>query len=669
MLTFVCRSMGLFCLLLGGVICGVAQSGDVPDRDFRFGKVPVEEFALSAPRRDSAAAALKIFDVGHCDFKFSDNRGFTYVFTRHVRYKVFNQQGYDLGNFEIALYRSSSGSAKENVVSMDAATYNLENERIIKSELEKDAKFTERLDKNYTIKKYALPNVREGSIIEFRYTIESDFIFNLRGWAFQGDLPTLWSEYHVKIPEYFQYKLDMRGYWPVSKPIDQQDNVAYVPGLNSRAHYTKYVAQDVPALKDEPFVTTLDDYLTKISFELQGTRFPNEPYQNYTGTWPKIVSALMDDRNFGQYMNKKAHAKSVLEHIPLANHNELSKIRHIHNHLKAHVKWNDDYNLYTDHLTPKTLFEKRVGNSADINLALVSLLKAAGIVAYPVLVSTRENGTHPGYPVISKFNNVVAVAVLDSTMLVLDACDPLLPIGMLSFQNLCHEGFLVDTEKKDGRWISLEAVQGGESSYYYNLDLNADLSLTGNIFEVHKGYSGLSRRNRYRSKSSESEYIKDYQEDRSGLDITSYEIGNLDSLDKALNEKLSVAIEDHVEEAGNLIYFSPLLYERTKENPFKHEERNFPVDFGFPMKENYRIMLKFPENYAVEKLPKSVIYRLPDDNGSFTISYLSEGNNLAVTSVIHLKKGWYSAAEYFELKELFKIITERQAEQIVLKKL
>ncbi len=640
-----------------------------PNRVSKFGEVSADEFVLLASGADSAAAALRIFDVGHCDFNYSQSRGFTYVFRRHVRYKILNKNAYDLANMDIMLYRSSGSSAKEHVLSMNAATYNLENGKIVESKLAKDAKFTEMLDRNYTIKKYALPNVREGSIIEFRYTIESDFIFTLRGWAFQSDIPTLWSEYNVRIPEYFNYKVNVNGYLPVQQPVRKVENVTYVPGVASTAQYVKYTAQDMPALKDEPFVTSLDDYRAKVDFELQGTRFPNQPYENYTGNWAKILNSLMEDKNFGQYIDKKSHSKAILADVQLGDADGLAKIRRIHEYIRNHVKWNDEYSLYTDHLTPKALFEKRSGNSADINLALVGLLKAAGVAVYPVLVSTRENGLHPGYPVITKFNNVVALAVVDSTSLLLDACDQLMPIDMLSFQNLSHQGFLFDTDKVAGQWISLETTVGGESAYHYNLTLDADNTLSGNVIEIHKGYNGLSRRNRYRAKTSEAEYIKDYKEDRAGLDVLGYEIANIDSVDMALTEKLTISIADYVEGAGDLVYFSPLLYERTKENPFKHDERKFPVDFGFSMKETYRITLNFPENYAVEKLPQSIRYKLPDDNGSFGISYLSEGKVLMVASVIELKKNFFSADEYFDLKELFKIITERQAEQIVFKKI
>lgn len=131
---------------------------------------------------------------------------------------------------------------------------------------------------------------------------------------------------------------------------------------------------------------------------------------------------------------------------------------------------------------------------------------------------------------------------------------------------------------------------------------------------------------------------------------------------------MDVEIEDHVEEAGNLVYFSPLLYEQTKENPLKHEERIFPVDFAHPIMENCRVVIMIPDDYEIDKLPKGGIFKLPENVGSFTISYQTEGKALLIKSIVNINKSTYSPEEYFDLKELFAAIVEKQAEKIVLKK-
>ncbi|UZJ64150.1 hypothetical protein OKW96_17445 [Sphingobacterium sp. KU25419] len=103
---------------------------------------------------------------------------------------------------------------------------------------------------------------------------------------------------------------------------------------------------------------------------------------------------------------------------------------------------------------------------------------------------------------------------------------------------------------------------------------------------------------------------------KNGLELHNFKILNLDSLDERFIESMDVEIEDHVEEAGNLVYFSPLLYEQTKENPLKHEERIFPVDFAHPIMENCRVVVIIPDDYEIDKLPKGGIFKLPENVGS-----------------------------------------------------
>jgi L-amino acid N-acyltransferase YncA len=655
-------------MLCVSVVNLFAQNKAAVKREFKFGKIEPADFNIKASGKDSSAAAIKLFDIGNCYFEISPSSGnFIYVFERHIRYKILNKNGYDLANYNIELYRNDNAS-KEDLNYMDAATYNMVDGKMVISKLNKDAKFTEVFNKNQVYKKFTLPNVKEGSIIEFKYKIKSDFIFTLRGWRFQSDIPTLYSEYNVSIPEYLTYKTNMGGYYSISHPLHKTETVTYLPGLSSSAVHDQFSAENVPALKDEPFITTMDDYLPKITFELQGTQFPNQIYKDYNGTWPKIVKGLAEDENFGLFINKNSYAKSVLPGILKGEKDTLASIKLIYNYVKNNIKWNNEYSKYASGSNPKIVFEKKTGSSADINLSLISLLNEAKITAYPVLVSTRDNGIHPGYPIISKFDNVLAVTSVGNKIYFLDAIDKDMPLGMLDYENLNHQAFYMDLKNFSGSWISTETEFTQEKLFSYNLVLDKENKLKGQINQYSKGYAALSLRNKYRKTSNETEFLKNFKKDKTGLELTSYKIDNLDALDELLTESMAVVIEDNVEEAGNLVYFTPLLFEKTKENMFKHEERKFPIDFAHPIKETYRITLNFPDNYEIDKLPKSAIYKLPDDSGDFSINYVSEGKVLMVKSTININKSVYAPEEYFNLKELFKAIVEKQAEQIVFKK-
>ncbi|MGQ7856456.1 DUF3858 domain-containing protein [Pedobacter sp. WC2501] len=656
-------------MLCIGVITTYAQNTQPVKREFKFGKIAPTEFEVKASGQDSSASAIKLFDVGDCYFEIGQSLGrFVYVFERHIRYKILNKNGYDLANFKVELYKSNN-FRKEDLSFMDAATYNMVDGKMVTSKLNKDAKFTEEFNKNYVIKKFALPNVKEGSIIEFKYKIKSDFIFTLRGWRFQSSVPTLWSEYNVRIPEYLTYKNNLSGYYyQIDHPLHQNLDASYLSGVHSTAVYDKYCAANVPALKEEPYVTTMDDYTPKIGFELRAIQFPGTLYEDFNGSWSKIINGLAMDEKFGGFINKNSYAKSVLPGILKGEKDTLAAVKLILNYVKNNLKWNKEYAEYAKETSPKSIFEKKTGSSADINLSLLSLLKEAKIESYPVLISTRENGEHPGYPLESAFNNVIGVTQIGNTLYYLDATDKDLPAGMLDYENLSHRGFYIDLKNNDGKWLSTEPNIPSEKIFVYNMVLDKEHKLSGTINQYSKGYAALNLRNKYRTTNNETEFVKNFKKDKTGLEVSAYKIDNLDNLDELLTESMDVTIEDNVEEAGNLVYFTPLLFERTKENLFKLEQRKFPVDFAYPFKESYRITVNFPEDYEIDKLPKGGIYKLREESGTFTINYIAEGKTLMVKSSINVNKSLYTPEEYFDLKELFKTVVEKQAEQIVFKK-
>lgn len=627
----------------------------------KFGKVEITEFETRGSGPDSAAIAVVLFDVGSGYFQISAKGGLAYVFERHTRYKINHKDGYDYGNMELQLYKN--GGSENILDGMEAATYNLENGKIVTSKLTRDAKFSEKQDKNYTKKKFALPNVKEGSIVEYKYKITSDFIFTLRPWYFQRSIPTLISYFSVTIPEYYRYKSRMGGYValnPRQERINGSDGIAYLK--------LSYLANHIPALKEEGFITTTEDYISKVGFELSSVSVPGEVYKEFTSTWPKIVAGLKEDESFGGFIGKRNYSKTILADIIKAETKPDTVLQMIFNYVKKNIKWNGHHSIYASGNNAKNVLEKRSGNSSDINLCLLTLLKEAGIQASPVLLSTRDNGAHPGFPMLTDFNNVILEAEIGDQKILLDATDIDHCPGLIGYANLNHEGLKVNLQATDAAWIKLEEDQQSRRNITLMLTLDQENKLTGKQIAVSTRYEALKRRSKYHSATSEADFLKEYKTERPGLGLKNYEIKNLDNHSDPLTEIMDIVIEDNVEEAGNLAYFTPLLFEKTSENPFKLEERKFPVDFAYPVEESFRMTLEFPENYQLDKTPKNEKVILPGETAVFTFTFAAEKNKLIVMSKIAVKKALFSPEEYHYLKELFKNIVRKQSEQIVFKK-
>lgn len=650
---------------------------DVPAK---FGKVDDETLKMRMYDRDTSAAAVVLSDYGYSYFTY--NKGFKVVFERHTRIKVLKKSGYDVANISVPYYQRNA--KKESVYNIKGFTYNLDGGKMTKDKLESKAVFDEQTNENWFVKKFTMPNVKEGSVIEYSYTITSDFLYNLREWEFQSTIPVAYSEYNVRIPEYFHYKQEQQGYlrFDESTKTRSKDNFTVTwsseltPGvgggrtsagsgqIEASSDIYHWVIKNAPALRPEKYITTLRDYQSKIDFELQSVKYPNQLPQVMTGNWDDVTKDLLMAEKFGSQLNRKGFFKAEIAAITAKHTNPEQQMVAIHNLVKSSVKWNNKYGIYASGPIRKA-FENRSGSAADINLMLTAMLQDAGLNAGPVLVSTREHGRVPqASPMLNKFNYVIAHVQLGDKEYLLDATDPLLPVGMLPVRSLNGQGRLI--KKDDQRWVALTPT--GKITKFFNgeLTVNPNGSLTGKVSESSGGYDALSIR-RSILEDGKEKYAEKLSKEIGNYKVEKPEFHNVDDLDKALNINYSLTASGSSQPV-DVIYLNPMLGNGEKENPFKLEERLYPVDIAVPIDYTHVIKFVIPDGYEVEEAPKGAIVSLPEDGGKFMYIVQREGNVLQIMSKINMLKPVYFAPEYPYLKEFYSQIVAKHAEQIVLKK-
>ena len=182
----------------------------------KFGEVTKEELMMTAYDKDSSAAAVILADYGTSAIIYRQNIGFSLDFERTTRIKILTKDGLKWGDFSVPLYKK--GNVDEKISALKAITYNLEDGKIVESKLKNDGIFKENADANHDFIKFTCPNVREGSVIEVTYKVNTpaEFLFNFQDWYFQSTIPTVVSEYRAQIPEYFMYDKYTQGYISLS---------------------------------------------------------------------------------------------------------------------------------------------------------------------------------------------------------------------------------------------------------------------------------------------------------------------------------------------------------------------------------------------------------------------------------------------------------------------
>jgi len=670
--------------LLAAPIAGLAQApAAVKAVKIKFGQPDPADFSAKSFVADSASPGVVLYDYGSTRFRLKGS-SFQLESDRVTRIKILKKAGYDLATVEVPLYHV--GQNEEKLLGLRGYTYNEVGGKVEKVKLETGQAFTEERTKNTRVRKFTLPNVREGAVIEYAYTVTSDFLFNFQDWTFQREVPTRWSEFQATIPEYFDYKMLLQGYEPLAMQTrddaQAQYNLHTEGGISDRGQHVSsenetlmakatnyhWAMQDVPALRDEPYMTTTRDYVARLNFELAGQRMPGGGYQNVAGNWEKINADLLESDEFGGQLGHLGFLDAPLKALAAQYPDPAARAAAVRELVIKSVKY-DGTNRYSASGALKKSYDLHRGTAADVNLLLIAALRQAGLPAQPVLLSTRAHGrVNQSFPLLEQFNYVIGLLPLaDSQELLLDATEPLLPCGVLPTRCLNQTGRLVATKDQPGRWVSLTPKLRHNHYQDIKLTLDPQGNLTGKVHEEHAGYSGAVAREKLQQ-LGEKKYVTELANHHPNWELPAYAFAHVAEVSKPLSFNYDVRQPASTAGTASELYVTPLASFGDTENPFRHAQRTYPVDLGAAHQDIIMITLTLPAGYAAE-LPKPATISLPDQGGRFMYAASSPTpGTVQLVSRLTLDKPVYGAEEYAALREFYRLALAKQAEALVIKK-
>ena len=584
-----------------------------------------------------------------------------------MKIKILNKQGIDEANIQVPLWIYGSDRADE-LETLTAITINYTDGVFSKTDLDPKNVFTDKKSKYLVMKKFTMPNIQEGSIIEYRYRIKRPSIFNFVTWEFQSALPKLHSEFIGFIPPIYNFNASIRGFL---KLTDQKGEVSRgclrIRGTDIDCSKMTYIMKDIPAFIEESYMTAASNFKSAIYFELSDVQHLTGGNSKITKTWKNVDDELTGERSFGGQMKKKDLFKTVLPEILKNSPDDLSKARSIYSYIKKNIKWNSYLGKYSENDIKKAL-ELHTGNIGDINLALIAALSAADLDVEALILSTRNNGTINNlYPVISDFNYVVAKVNIGGSSYLLDASQPYLPFGLLPHHCMNERGRVISL-KKESYWYDLKASQKDGNYYIFNGELLSDGKVTGTMKISSRGYSALNKREQIGEAGSVEAYVEKFDERMTNLRILQQQIINVDSLDTDLVEeyKIEMRLVDNLD--VDQFYFNPFIIDRNTKNPFNLNERLYPVDLGALTEKIVTINLKVPSNFVLVDKPKDISMSLPEAHAKYINRIAFEAGKLNLVQVLQLNKPVFGAEQYLSLKEFYSRVIQHQNTDVVLKK-
>ncbi len=661
-------------LLLTGLAWGL-QAQIVNPGKVRFGKFSDEEIQLKAYAPDPDAEAVVLFDEGKIwmDYDPTTN-SFELMMERHQRIKILKGTGVDYATFVFRLSNSTTTTSKEEVINIKGVTFNSANGESEEIKLTKEGIFEESISDGLDQLTITFPQVKEGAIIDLKYTYKSDYVSYIPTWHFQRSIPTDYSYFEAVFPEYYIYSVDMKGFFNdrlLENTVAEKGSRSLIlsGGKNgnqqidfgTRAY--RWSAKEIPGLKSETLSPAASNYFFRVDFELASVNFPGQLGRSYSQSWDDIAAFYRKLSGNRPYLDPKKEVAEMVVEWTNGIDTPAEKLIVIYEQVKKRLEWDGRYRIAASN-TPAKLLELSTGSSGDLNFFLISALRAAGIVANPVLVSTRNNGyLSLARPSLQQFNHVIVQVTLpDNSSFLLDASHDDVPLPLLPTQNLNDRGRLILEETS--AWVDLKAPSDHKTALQLKLALQPDGTLSGTAKYKASGYASLENRRELKEETALQQHLEKW----TGQTLSALEITGFDNSYEDINVAAQMDASGAVMNNENLYYINAIMASHYPENPLTTETRLFPIDLQTPQDYVYVLQLELGEGIVIEEIPESINFALPEGKGRYSLRFIELNGNLQIIEKLSFSDPFFYAQEYAALKNFFDLVIEQQQAMVVLRK-
>ena len=632
----------------------VAEAQDPP---IRWGRLSDTEKTIDSWPDDPDASAIILGDVGFSEVRIDGGRGVTFRLRHHKRVKVLDADGYGLGEFSLRF----RGDRDTDVRRIRAQTFVPDGQGDFRRvELSGRDIFDDEVEDGIREVRFSMPALAPGAIFEYEYTYETESITVLPTWTFQSEEPTLVSELRFETPQFFDYVSILQGDHIETMPQEQ------VNGIDFNAVKSRWVARDVPALRDEPYTTTEADYVERIGFQLSRVNRLDGFVDQVLTTWETVAQELRDNASFGRRMERNPRVREIAESV---EGTPAEKARALYDIVRRDYVWTGRGGIFAERDLDDVV-QTKSGSEAELTFLLLEMFEEAGIPAQPVILSGRSNGRAiRQYPIVSQFDTILAlVQIPGEAPELLSPLNRHRPYGQIPEDALNENAWIADADGP--AWIAFDAPGGTATTTFISGTLTEDGALTGDLQLRLTGYDAFDARVRLSeaesgSPSDAAEAVEETADAEEDVEIDVVEVIGVDTPEDPLSVKATF-VAPSAEVVGDEMYVSPFVAMQLDENPFERETRTFPVDFAYPFTRTYVADISVPEGWQPIDLPDPVQMTIPSRAVTYTRTMAPRPGGLQVRAVLTVAASKVQPVEYPALRDLYDEIVAAETEAVVI---
>lgn len=560
--------------------------------DRKWGEVPEEILNLTVYPDDTTAKALVIFDTGQMEVKVSNQISLT--LERHYMIKILKAGGEEIGNISIPYWY------KDKIRKLKAQTILPDGKRI---KLNKKMIFDEEFKQHHRVKSFAMPSLEAGAIVEVQYILESEYIQELEPWVFQWEVPVLESVLQLRMTPGLVYRSLIQND-PFLRVKQEQESYIDMNYRNQSLTQFIYRALNLPAVKREPYISSLSNYKIRLDFQIQSYRSPYGSTYSFIKDMETLCSELMSSP-FGNFMKPTGKTRKVVEGLVSPDDSDRKRAEKIY----CFVRDQFEPALYNSSIYARNkqneLMDKKIGSSSEINLLLLAMLKAAGLDARPVLISTLEHGhADTQVPFLNQYNLTIVSLMDGRHRTFLNANNKYLPFGLLPSNNLVDVGLEITQEGHSEVKIYNYGIKAREI-LQSEIIIDPEGKLSGESKVLSAGYKAIQYQWTLDASKNISEFFQEKLFDHvKNLTILEADSSLQPSPADTFSTAFRFAINNAVEVIDDELYIKPIIFHNQDRNIFISEKREFPVEFGYRFETVEENTIVIPEGYTIAELPE-----------------------------------------------------------------
>jgi len=579
-----------------------------PVTDARFGVVPDSLFQMERPASNPDAPYVitnKELDVS---FKQANNNIIA-VLNHHVRMKVFEDSVREASIVAIPYYYDDS---MEQISDIRGYTHLPSGQR--SSILQSDIR-TINVNSRYNVKEFQMPSVQDGAILEYSYVIERRYIEELPDFFLAHRAPTMDAKMTITYPEYLRYQSYVEDFDGRIQHDFVYEDTSSVPKIFTIPQpppvvTERWMAQDIPAVSEEAYISSLDDYRAKLKFLLSEFGIPRQQLEN---SWQVVVARMREKTN--PWVTIKNNTLASAKGDSIAQSMSGAPVQAVQDSIFRYL---NDRARYSGSNSPRSTQPDRQvlggapSDQADINQTLIAMLRGAEIEANPVLISTRQSGQiNMGFPSFYQFNGQLVQSQIAGQQYLMDASFAHSQPGLIPVDANNGRGLVLGQQSYD--WLELNPQK---SAFDIDVDIDAKLqsngTLSGTVRSQQSGYPAQLIRQQQADGQSDTDILKRVLFDGyPQMTTDSVRISGVDDYGNPVSLSAQFEIENYGTSFTDGLKYRPMIVGYQRQNPFEDTSRNYPITLDASEKLDVSYRIDLPEGYRAPDKRGNQSLRLP----------------------------------------------------------